>query len=232
MIRNGSRRHDAAGPTVLAYATIARAAVDRRDADLRAQMDAIASECRRRGLVVAGVVREREPENGNGLERPGLGSALRRIAAGEVRGLVVADLSRISRSVMDLAELLEWFSRSGARLVVAATGLDTGEQDGRLAARALIEVSDWERVRLGERTRRGMEAARRENRRVGRAGVADDPDLSVYIAEMRADGMTLRAIADRLNEEGVPTIRGGARWRPSSVQVAVGYRRPSRRFRP
>jgi hypothetical protein len=40
--------------------------------------------------------------------------------------------------------------------------------------------------------------------------------------------MTLQAIADRLNEEGVPTLRGGEKWRPSSVQAAVGYRRPPR----
>ena len=38
--------------------------------------------------------------------------------------------------------------------------------------------------------------------------------------------MTLQAIADRLNAEGIPTVRGGAKWRPSSVQAAVGYRRP------
>jgi hypothetical protein len=30
-----------------------------------------------------------------------------------------------------------------------------------------------------------------------------------------------------LNADGVPTLRGGAKWRPSSVQVAAGYHRPS-----
>ena len=43
---------------------------------------------------------------------------------------------------------------------------------------------------------------------------------------MRKSGMTLQAIADTLNAEGVPTVRGGARWRPSSVQTAAGYKRP------
>jgi hypothetical protein len=41
--------------------------------------------------------------------------------------------------------------------------------------------------------------------------------------------MTLQGIADALNEEGVPTVRGGAEWRPSSVQSALGYRRPELR---
>jgi hypothetical protein len=39
--------------------------------------------------------------------------------------------------------------------------------------------------------------------------------------------MTLQAIADILNEEGVTTLRGGTMWRPSSVQRATGYHRPS-----
>jgi hypothetical protein len=46
---------------------------------------------------------------------------------------------------------------------------------------------------------------------------------------MRGEGMTLQAIADQLNEEGIPTMRGGQLWRPSSVQAALGYRRPRRR---
>jgi hypothetical protein len=39
--------------------------------------------------------------------------------------------------------------------------------------------------------------------------------------------MTLQAIADRLNAEQIPTLRGGTKWRPSSVHVAAGYRRPN-----
>jgi hypothetical protein len=45
---------------------------------------------------------------------------------------------------------------------------------------------------------------------------------------MRASGMTLQAIADTLNAQGQPTVRGGARWRPSSVQSALGYKRRPR----
>ena len=43
---------------------------------------------------------------------------------------------------------------------------------------------------------------------------------------MRARGMSLQAISDVLNAEGVPTLRGGTHWRPSSVQAATGYKRP------
>jgi hypothetical protein len=49
---------------------------------------------------------------------------------------------------------------------------------------------------------------------------------------MRAANMTLQAIADQLNAEGVPTMRGGQMWRPSSVQAALGYKRPGTRGNP
>ena len=212
---------------MLGYASLRPATNGHRD-ELQAQLEAIMAECRRRRLVLVDVICEREPDHGKGIDRPALESALGRIEEGEAAGLVVAELSRLSRAVTDLGRVLQWFSRSGARLVVASPRLDTADETGRLTARALIHVSTWERERLSERTRKGLEAARRGGRRGGGAGVADNPELSARIAQMRADGMTLQAIADRLNEDGVPTIRGGALWRPSSVQAAVGYRRPRR----
>jgi len=210
------------GKPMFGYATASPLDPDVEGEDFRAQAEAIASECKRRNLPLLQIVREREPNHDKGRDRPGLSYALRRISAGEAQGLVVAELSRLSRSAADLGEVLDCLSRSEARLVAAAEGLDTGEHAGELAGRLLIEVADWERRRLGERTRKGLQAARRK----GPPSVADYPELQRRIARMRAEGMSLRAIANRLNEEGVPTVRGGAEWRPSSVQSATGYHRP------
>jgi peptidoglycan hydrolase-like protein with peptidoglycan-binding domain/DNA invertase Pin-like site-specific DNA recombinase len=233
--RRGARPHAAGSPAppqgspngtpVLAYATVSVPTSNGNGDELRGQLELIAGECERRGLALLEAVRDREPQDRKGLERPGLEYALRRISEGEARGLVVSELSRLSRSASDLGVVLEWFTRSEARLVVVAEQLDTYEPGGRLTARALIEVSGWERERLSERTRSGLQAARMKGGRGGRRVVADDPDLLQRITNMRAQGMTLQAIADRLNAEGVPTVRGGAKWRPSSVQAAAGYKR-------
>jgi DNA invertase Pin-like site-specific DNA recombinase len=188
----------------------------------------IARECRQRGLLLRELVAELEPPTGKGLARPGLAYTLERISAGDANGLVVAQLSRITRSAAELGTIIEWLDRSHVRLVAVANALDTDHEDGRLAADVLIEVARWERARLSERTRNGLQAARRRGRSTGRSAVTDDPDLSERIAQMRAQGMTLQAIADQLNEEGVPTVRGGAKWRHSSVQAAAGYRRRKR----
>jgi DNA invertase Pin-like site-specific DNA recombinase len=116
--------------------------------------------------------------------------------------------------------------------VVSDVGLDTGTAEGRLAARTLVTVGNAERRKLEERTRAAVGAPRERKRRPGRPAVADKPSLQRRIAEMRASGMTLQAIADTLNEENVPTLRGGAKWRPSSVQAAAGYKRPRRPAKP
>jgi DNA invertase Pin-like site-specific DNA recombinase len=108
--------------------------------------------------------------------------------------------------------------------------VDTDVPAGRKVANVLMSVGAWERERVGERTRKGLEAARAKGQRIGRPAVDDVPDLKERIAAMRANGMTLQAIADRLNREGVSTLRGGEKWRPSSVQAAAGYRRPPRRW--
>jgi DNA invertase Pin-like site-specific DNA recombinase len=96
---------------------------------------------------------------------------------------------------------------------------------GGYAARMLGVLSYWERARGADRGRRGLAAAREK----GALRPAIDPALKRRIERMRAMGMTLQAIADELNEAGVPTVRGGVTWRPSSVQAAIGYRRPVRR---
>jgi hypothetical protein len=129
------------GSSVLGYATVAQSAPRRTGPELRKQAEAVAAECNRRGLVLLELVRERESADEESLERPGLGYALDRISAGEATGLVVADISRLSRSISELGPVLEWFSRSDARLIAVAQELDTAETDGRRAAQTLIELS-------------------------------------------------------------------------------------------
>lgn len=194
---------------------------------LERQKQAIERTCQRLGLELVEVVREREPRAGNALERAGVSYLIERLAAGDASCLVVSGLDRLSRSVSELGTLVQWLERSNVRLVAVELDLDTLSPGGRAAARALASVGGWERERLSERTRKGLAAARAK-RRTGGASAPDWEALRKRIALMRADGMTLQAIADTLNAERVPTPRGGLKWRPSSVQSAAGYKRRSR----
>jgi DNA invertase Pin-like site-specific DNA recombinase/peptidoglycan hydrolase-like protein with peptidoglycan-binding domain len=214
------------GESVIGYVTVSSEA-NRNEAD--GAVHEIEAACEHAQWELAEVVTDRE--SGRGLERPGLAYALSQIAEGKARGLVVNDLRRLSRSIVDLGALMEWFRDAGAGLVALDLGVDTSTPGGHEVAATLITLGDWERERIARRTRSGLAEVKASGRPTGRPKVSDRPDLVERITAMRAASMTLQAIADQLNAEGVPTLRGGAMWRPSSVQAALGYRRPGTRTR-
>jgi DNA invertase Pin-like site-specific DNA recombinase len=215
----------------LGYATLP-SAVGGEQHQLQAQVRSIQDRCADLSIDLVDIVREREVE-GRALDRPGLSLLIERIAAGDANCLVVAALGRLSHSVAELGTIVKWLERNEIRLIAVDLNLDTASSGGRLTARALASVASLERDRLSERTRKGLAAARDKRRASAEAAAGGSPNaswpqVSKRIAAMRADGMTLQAIADQLNAEGVPTPRGGAKWRPSSVQTAAGYKRRSR----
>jgi peptidoglycan hydrolase-like protein with peptidoglycan-binding domain/DNA invertase Pin-like site-specific DNA recombinase len=189
------------------------------------QLNAIDRHCDRNGWELVEVVRDVDSPPGD-VERQGLLYALEKIGRGEASCLIVSDLGRLSVSASGLGGILDRLKRSDGRLVALDIGLDTASPEGRVAAQALASVSSWEH----ERTRKGLAAAAAGSAATVEPQVVQDvPALKERIATMRTAGMTLQAIADVLNSEGVPTLRGGVQWRPSSVQSATGYRRPAKR---
>jgi DNA invertase Pin-like site-specific DNA recombinase len=209
---------------VIGYVTIS-ADPDSREA-FRSSA-AIEATCKRADWNLVEIVADRE--NGRILERPGLGYALERIAAGHAGALVVSDLQRLSRSIVDLGALMAWFRDANATLIALDLGIDTSTAEGDRVAATLIALSARAHERIADRTRMRLAERRANGASNGRPAVRDRPELMKRIAVMRARGQTLQAIADQLNAEGIPTLRGGAKWRPSSIQAALGYRRPGPR---
>jgi peptidoglycan hydrolase-like protein with peptidoglycan-binding domain/DNA invertase Pin-like site-specific DNA recombinase len=196
-----------------------------QSSEFDSQLDAIDTYCDEQGWELVEVVRDVDT-GARDLERQGLLYALDKIGRGEASCIIVSELGRLSRSAATLGGVLDRLERSDGRLVAVDLGLDTASPDGRVAAQALASVSSWEHAR----TRKGLAAAAAGSAATMEPQVVQDvPALKERIATMRAAGMTLQAIADVLNSEGVPTLRGGAKWRPSSVQSAAGYRRPPKR---
>ena len=91
-------------------------------------------------------------ESAKSLNRPGMARLLALVDAGELQGVIVPKLDRLTRSVKDLCTLLERFERRGVALVSVAESLDTGSAAGRLVLNIMTAVSQWEREAIGERT--------------------------------------------------------------------------------
>ena len=205
---------------VLGYGSVrSPARVD--DPDFVRQEAIVEHFCRRSGWELRALLRDVEPRQAKtAWSRPSLVCALERIGRGEANCLVTAELRRLCPSIAELGSVLEAIDQVNGRLVSLDPALDTGAPVGRAIARTLVSVSGWERSRRAERT----SAARSK---VAVPGTISS-DLRLRIMRLRRTGLTLQAIADQLNDERVPTARGGVKWRPSSVQAAVGYKRPER----
>lgn len=221
----------AAAPAVtrcIGYACATDPAEGDGGADLAPHRQAIERWCADANVELVELVGDRARRHDKPLERPGLGHAVGRLVSGDASCLVVARLDHLSQSAAELGQVLARLQEIGGRLVAIDLAVDTGTVGGAAVARALATIGGWERQRLSDRTRAGLQAAD-ARRRAGTSEDARATALRQRIAAMREQGMTLQAIADVLNAEGVPTQRGGRKWRPSSVQTAAGYRRPSAR---
>src|SRR6266852_134595 len=82
-------------------------------------------------------------ESEKNLNRPGMDRLLALVDQGKVQTVIIAKLDRLTRSVKDLAELLERFQRRGVSLVSVAESLDTGSAAGRLVINIMTAVSQW-----------------------------------------------------------------------------------------
>jgi DNA invertase Pin-like site-specific DNA recombinase len=165
------------------------------------------------------------------LDRPGLARALAALDRGEVEGLVVAKLDRLTRSVIDMATLVnDYFGeRAGKSLFSVADAIDTRTAAGRMVLNILVSVSQWERETIGERTRDALRHKRTVGEVYGPAPLgyhAVDGRLVEVGEELRAvaevrrlagAGASLRAICTAMDAGGHRTKRGGP-WRPSTVQ--------------
>lgn len=162
------------------------------------------------------------------LDRPGLRQVLTMLVRGDVQAVVVAKLDRLTRSVRDLGQMLdEHFGASGkAALLSVSEQIDGRSAGGRMVLNLLATVSQWEREIISERTSAALQHLKRSGRRTGgltygyrlcdgwellakddpaRKVLHPDPHEQAVIAlakELRASGLTLRAVCEELEARG------------------------------
>jgi DNA invertase Pin-like site-specific DNA recombinase len=139
------------GRIVIGYVRVSTDEQGASGLGLEAQRAAISAECERRGWRLARI--EEDVSSGTKLDRPGLNAAVEAVASGEVKGLVVAKLDRLSRSVAHFSSLLEPFRAKGWGLVILDLGIDTTSVMGEAMATMAATFAQVERRCIGERTK-------------------------------------------------------------------------------
>ena len=213
----------------VAYCRVSTVGQEVEGVSLAMQRDRIANWCLGNGHSLEAVFVE-TGSGGRADNRPELQKAMALVC--RKRGiLVVYSLSRFSRSVRDTLALTEQLDRANAHLASLSESLDTSSAVGRMVFKMLSTLAEFERDVNSERTRNALGHMRRGNRRISFKipfGYSLAPDRVTLvpdaveraaiarIVERRAKGMTLAAIAQSIESEGVKTREGG-RWYPATV---------------
>ena len=208
-------------PLALAYVRVSTQEQATEGASLDAQAVALVEAAERKGYRVE-VVRE-EGRSGKSITgRPELLAALARLDRGEAAALFAQRLDRLSRSLADFASLLDRAKRKGWTVAVLDADVDTASPSGEFLVNVLASAAQYERRIIGARTRDALAQRRREGVRLGRPALLPSQVVARIVAD-RAEGHSLRVIADALTAEGVATSHGGSRWYASTVrQVLAG----------
>ena len=77
-------------------------------------------------------------------------------------------LDRLGRNLRHLILTLDELTALGVSFVSLGEGLDTTTPAGRLQLHILGAIAEFERARISERVKAGVERARRQGRRLGR----------------------------------------------------------------
>lgn len=147
--------------------------------------------------------------------RPGWERLFADVLADGVTHVVALKLDRVGRNAKQLLDAYDTLERKGVALVFIEDSIDTSTPAGRLMRTVLAAIAEFERDLASERTRAGLAEAVAQGKRLGRPVLISD-DVEALVLGHREQGLTLRAIAQRLNDDGVPTVQGRP-WHPASV---------------
>ena len=89
-----------------------------------------------------------------------------------------------------------------------------------MAASVLAVFAQFERRMIGVRTREALAVKRAQGVQLGRPRQLPGTTIARIYA-LRRRGLTLRAIASKLNTAGVPTAHGGKVWHGATVYLAL-----------
>ncbi len=134
------------------------ARVSTKDQNLDGQRDALSDAGAER--IFADTI------TGTARSRPELNRMMKELRDGDV--VVVAKYDRLARSLKDLLEIVDLIQARGAGFRSLGEDIDTTSPAGRLVFHVFASIAQFERERIVERTKEGLEAARKRGRVGGR----------------------------------------------------------------
>ena len=166
----------------------------------------------REALINAGCEKVFEDKvSGTRADRPGLSKTLEMLREGDT--LVVWKLDRLGRSVKQLVDMVSELNKQGIQFKSLTDSIDTGTTSGRFFFHVMASLAEMERELTIERTRAGLEVAKKLGRTGGRKPKMTDSKIE-SAKELLSSGVPPKEVAKNLGVS-VSTLY---RWLPASTQ--------------
>ena len=150
--------------------------------------------------------------------RPLLAAALDDLDAGKADRLIVAKVDRLGRNLRDLLNIADRGERKGWGIVTLDLDLDTSTPSGRFSLQMMGAVAELERQMIADRTRGALAEARKRGTVLGAPRQIADATYARAI-ELRAAGLSYRAIARQMTSEGFTRGDGACSWSAPTVRA-------------
>lgn len=136
--------------------------------------------------------------SGSKASRPAWDELRAAVKRGEVRRLMVSELSRLGRNTGNVVLAMDELARAGCELVVLREGFDYSTDAGKLIATIFAALAQFERSQINARTRSALAAKKAAGVKLGR------PERSVPLEEMRRLRLAGRSVRQIAAVVGVP----------------------------
>lgn len=133
--------------------------------------------------------------SGADFSRPGLDQALRDLHSGDK--LVVWRLDRLGRSLVHLVALLERLGKRNIKFQSITECIDTTSPGGRLVFHVMAALAEFERSLISERTRAGIDAAKRTGKKIGRPPRLTIDQIQELKKLVQNNELTTKQLAER-----------------------------------
>jgi DNA invertase Pin-like site-specific DNA recombinase len=148
--------------------------------------------------------------SGATIEREGLSQAIAAVGKGDV--LVVWKLDRLGRSLSFLIELIEKLRNEGAGFESLSDGIGTTTAGGKLVFHIMGALAEFERSLISERSKAGMQAARRQGKHIGRPHKLNREQIAHARRMIREGQETISSMAGLLSVDRTTLYRALSRF--------------------
>ena len=150
--------------------------------------------------------------------RPVYEDVTQRLSPGDV--FLIWDLDRAYRSAKDALNELDRLRARDVELQIANMAIDTATPVGRFFYTVVSGFAELERAMLSQRTREGIEAARKRGKRIGRPPKLSDQQLTSAARHIAETGDSYEAVARCYGVSGWTLSRALERQRRSQSKTA------------